>query len=74
MTAHMHEAIAVGHTRNLQGIVKFFCLKMRQILKTLSFMLMPIPNRVIHHVNAIGAREKQGHNFHFLNRLPKLYE
>ncbi len=27
MTACMHEAIAVGLTRNLKGIVKFFCLK-----------------------------------------------
>jgi hypothetical protein len=74
MMVRMHEAVAVGPTGNLQGSVKFFCLKTGRILKWHSFMPIPMPNRVIHCVNAIRAREKQGHSFCFLNGLCEPYE
>ncbi len=74
MMARTHEAIAMRPTGNLQGSNMFFCLKTGQILKRHSFMPMPMPDRVIRCVNAIKAREKQGCNFCFLNRLREPYK
>jgi len=68
MTPRMHEAIAVGPTRNLQGSVKIFCLNSGRILKRRSFTTLPMPDRVLKRVNDIGLREKQGRTFRFLNR------
>jgi hypothetical protein len=69
MMACMHEAIAVGLTGHLQSSVKFFCLNMGLFLKRHSFAPMPMPDRVICHVNTIRACKKQGRNFCFLNGL-----
>jgi hypothetical protein len=74
MTAQMHECIACGPTRNLQGSVKFYCLTMGRILKWHSFAPMPMPNRIIKQVNQLGLREKQGQNFWFLNRSKEPYK
>ncbi len=43
MTAQTHKAIATGPTGNLQGSVKFYCLKTGQILKHRSFTPLPMP-------------------------------
>ena len=67
MTTRTHEAIAVGPTGNLQESLKFFCLTTGRILKLCSFTPLPMPDWVIRHVNAIGARKKQGREFWFLN-------
>jgi len=69
MTPHTHECIACGLTGNLQGSVKFYCLKTGWILKRRSFTAMPMADRVIKHVNTIGSREKQGRTFRFTDRL-----
>jgi hypothetical protein len=74
MTARTHEAIAMGPTGNLQGSVKFYCLQTGQILKRRWFTPMPMPDRVIKRVNTIGAREKQGREFRFLNRQKEPYD
>jgi hypothetical protein len=74
MTARTHEAIATGPTGNLQGSVKFYWLKTGQILKCRLFTALPMPDRVIKRVNAIGTREKQGQEFLFLNRRKEPYE
>ncbi len=74
MTAQTHKAIATGPTGNFQGRVKFYCLKTGRILKRRSFTPLPMPNRVIKRVNAIGAHEKQGQEFRFLNRRKERYE
>jgi hypothetical protein len=49
-----HEAIALGPTGNLQGSVKFYCINTGRVLKRRSFTAMPMPDRVIKRVNAIG--------------------
>jgi hypothetical protein len=68
MVARTHEVIATGPIENLQGSVKFFCLITGCIHKCRSFMPLPMPDRIITHVNKICAKEKQGHTFQFLNR------
>jgi hypothetical protein len=67
MVACTHEAIALGPTGNLQGTVKFYCIRTGQVLKCRSFTPMPMPDLVIQRVNRIGKREKQGRTFRFLN-------
>jgi hypothetical protein len=74
MTPWTHEAIAMGLTGNLQGLVKFFCLNTGWILKQRSFTALPIPDSVIKRVDAIGLREKQGRAFRFLNRKQEPYK
>jgi hypothetical protein len=69
-----HTAIAMGPTGDLQGAVKFFCLNTGQILKQRSFAALPMPDRVIKRVNAIGLRKKQGRVFRFLNRRQEPYK
>jgi hypothetical protein len=64
----MHKAIALGATGNLQGSVKFYSLDTGRILKRRSFMPFPMPDCIIAKVNRIGAKEKQGRSFQFLNR------
>jgi hypothetical protein len=61
-------------TGNLQGSVKFYCLKTGRVLKHRSFTAMPMPARVIRRVNTIGAQEGQGREFWFLNRRKEPYE
>jgi hypothetical protein len=68
MTARTHEAIALGPTGNMQGSMKFYCLKTGRVLKCRLFTPMPMPNQVIKRVNTIGARERQGQDFRFLNQ------
>jgi hypothetical protein len=68
MVARAHEGIAVGPTGNLQGSVKFFCLKTGRILKRRLFMPLPMPDRVIKRGNYIGKGEKQGRAFRLLNQ------
>ncbi|KAL7537435.1 hypothetical protein ACHAXR_007825 [Thalassiosira sp. AJA248-18] len=68
MTGRTHEGIAMGPTGNLQGTVKFFCINTGRILKRRDFTPMPMPDRIIKRVDAIGKREKQGREFRFLNR------
>ena len=60
MTPRTHECIACEPWGNLQGSIKFFCLTMGCILKRCLFTALPMPDRVIKHVNAIGLWEKQG--------------
>ena len=67
MTPRMHEEIALGPTENLQGSVKFYCTKTGRVLKRRSFTPMPMSSGVIRRINAIGAGEKQGRKFRFLN-------
>jgi hypothetical protein len=67
MKPRMHEAIALGPTRNLQGSMKFYSLDMGRMLKRHSFTAMPMSDRVIKWVNAIRLQELQGHKFCFLN-------
>jgi len=73
MTPRTHEAIAMGPTGNLQGLVKFFCLTTGCILKRRSFTALPMPDRVIKRVNDIGLHKKQGRTFRFLNRRQEPY-
>jgi hypothetical protein len=74
MTPWTHEAIAMGPTGNLQGLVKFFCLNTGRILKQRSFTALPMPDSVIKRVDAIGLRKKQGRAFWFLNRKQEPYK
>ena len=74
MTPWTHECIACGPTGNLQGSVKFFCLATGRILKRCLFTALPMPDRVIKHVNAIGSWEKQGRAFRFTNSSKEPYE
>jgi hypothetical protein len=74
MVTRTHKAIATGPTGNLQRIIKFYCLNTGCILKRWSFMPLPMPDRIIKHVNQIGAKEKQGCTFRFLNRKKEPYE
>ena len=69
-----HECIALGPTGNLQGSVKFYCLTTGRVLKCCSFTPMPMPDRVIKRVDAIGEREGQGLTFWFLNRQKETYK
>ena len=64
----------MGPTGNLQGLVKFFCLNTGRILKRRSFTALPMPDRVIKRVNAIGVRKRQGWTFRFLNWQREPYE
>ncbi len=64
----------MGPTGNLQGSVKFFCLNTGRILKQRSFTALPMPDRVIKRVNAIGVRERQGRTFRFLNQRREPYK
>jgi hypothetical protein len=74
MTPRMHKCIALGPTGNLQGSVKFYCLTTGRVLKRRSFTPMPMPDRVIKRVNAIGVREGQKRTFHFLNQRKEPFE
>jgi hypothetical protein len=74
MVPRTHEAIALGPTGNLQGSVKFYCLKTGQVLKRWEFTPLPMPDQIIKQVNAFGACEKQGQDFRFLNRRMEPYE
>jgi hypothetical protein len=74
MAWRTHEGIALGPTGNLQGSVKFFCINTGRVLKRRSFTQMPMPDRVIKRVNAIGLRQKQGRAFRFVNRRGEPYE
>jgi hypothetical protein len=74
MTPCTHEAIALGPTRNLQGSVKFYSLDTGQVLKRRSFTPIPMLDRIIAKVNNIGAKEKQGRTFCFLNQQAQPYE
>ncbi len=74
MAWRTHECIALGPTGNLQGTVKFYCLTTGRVLKRRAFTAMPMPDRIIKRVNAIGQREKQGREFRFLNRRKEPYE
>jgi hypothetical protein len=69
-----HKAIAMGPMGNLQGMAKFFCLNTGRILKRKLFTALPMPDRVIKHVNAIGLRKKQDQVFRFHNRRQEPYE
>ena len=60
MMPQTHKCIACRLMGNLQGSVKFFCLTMGRILKQCLFTALPMPERVIKHVKAIGLQEKQG--------------
>jgi hypothetical protein len=70
----MHEAITLGPTGNLQGSVKFYCINTGRVLKRRPFTPMPMPDRVIKCVNAIGQREGQGRAFRFVNQRREPYE
>jgi hypothetical protein len=74
MTPHTHEAIALGPTGNLQGSVKFYFLDTGRVLKRHLFTPVPMPDRIIAKVNKIGAKEKQGRTFRFLNQQAQPYE
>ena len=74
MTPHTYKYIACGPTGNLQGSMKLYCLTTGSILKRRSFTPMPMPERVIKHVNAIGLQEKQGQVFRFVNRSKNPYK
>jgi hypothetical protein len=74
MAPWTHEAIALGSRRNLQGSVKFFCLNTGRVLKRRVFTAMPITDRVIQRMNAIGIKEKQGRAFWFLNHQREPYK
>ena len=60
MTPHTHWGIVCSPTGNLQGNVKFYCLKTGRILKRWSFTPLPMPDSVIKQVNQIGLHKKQG--------------
>ncbi len=74
MAWRTHKCIALGLSGNLQGSVKFYCLTTGRVLKRQSFTPMPMPDRVIKRVNAIGEREGQGRTFCFLDRRKEPYE
>jgi hypothetical protein len=74
MVLQMHKGIALGPMRNLQGIVKFYCLNTGRVLKRRSFIPLPMPDSVIQQVNTIGLKEKQGCSFRFLNRQKEPYK
>ncbi len=74
MMAHTHETIALGPAGNLQGNVKFYCLTTGQVLKQQSLTVIPMPSCIIRRINVIGLREKQGWEFHFVNRNKEPYE
>ena len=74
MTSHTHESIALGLTGDLQGSVKFYCIHTGRVLKRCSFTPMPMPDRVIKRVNAIGKREGQGQTFRFVDQHKEPYE
>jgi len=74
MTSRAHAAIAMGPTGNLQGSVKFYCLTTGRILKRRELTPYPMPDWVIKRVNQIGAKEKQGRTFRFLNQRAEPYE
>ena len=75
MTPRTYKCIACGPTGNLQRSVKFYCLLTTgRILKCCSFTAMPMPDRVIKCVNAIGSWEKQGRTFRFTNRSKEPWE
>jgi hypothetical protein len=67
MVRCMHEGIALGPTGNLQGSIEFFCLNTGRVFKRWSFTALPMPMRVIKHVNTIGVQEAKGQEFRFLN-------
>ncbi len=67
MTPCTHEAMALGPTGNMQGSMKFYSLDTGWVLKKCSFMPIPMPDRIIAKINNIGAKEKQGRTFCFLN-------
>jgi hypothetical protein len=70
----IHETMAFGPMGNLQGGVKLYCLTTGQLLKRRSLTPLPMPDCIIKRVNTIGAREKQGCKFCFLNRCLEPYE
>jgi hypothetical protein len=74
MVPRTHPGIALGPTGNMQGSVKFYCLTTGRVLKQRSFTPLAMPDRVIKRVNAIGAREKQGRDFRFLNCRKEPFE
>jgi hypothetical protein len=74
MTPHTHECIVLGPTGNLQGSMKFYCLATGRVLKRRSFTALPMPDRIIKQVDAIGKMEGQGHTFCFLNRRKEPFE
>jgi hypothetical protein len=63
MARWTHKGIALGPRGNLQGSVKFCCINTGRVLKRQSFTPMPMPNRVIMGINAIGEKEGQGRAF-----------
>ena len=69
-----HKGIALGPTGNLQGTVKFYCINTGWVLKRRLFTPMPMPNRVIERVNAIGEQDGQGPTFRFLNLRHESYK
>jgi hypothetical protein len=74
MTSRTHEVIAMGPTGNLLGSVKFYCLTTGRILKRRESTPYPMPDWVIKRVNQIGAKEKQGRMFRFVDRRAEPYE
>jgi hypothetical protein len=54
--------------------VKFYCINTGQVLKQRLFIPMPMPNRVIKRVNAIGEQKGQGCTFQFLTRHCEPYK
>jgi len=74
MTPRTHKCIACRPTGNIQGSIIFYCLTMGRILKRRSFTAMPMPDRIIKHVNSIGSWEKQGCTFQFTDRSKEPYE
>jgi hypothetical protein len=74
MVPRTHKGITVGAAGNLQGTVKFYRLNTGCMLKHCSFTPLPMPDRVIKQVNAIGLKEKQGRSFWFLNRRQEPYQ
>jgi hypothetical protein len=47
---------------------------MGRVLKQRLFMPIPMPSRIIKHIDAIGLHEKQGQEFCFVNRNKEPYE
>ena len=47
MMPRTHKCIALSPTGNLQGSVKFYCLRTGRVLKRRSFTPIPMPDRVI---------------------------
>jgi hypothetical protein len=74
MAWRTHECIALGPTGNLQGSIKFYCFMTGRVLKHRSFTPMPMPDRVIKRVDAIGEHEGQGRTFRFLNQQKEPYK